>query len=102
MSMYALHPQPIAGAKARNLPISGTSATLDLENGKWFRLVSTGDCYIRLQKQAAGAAVAATSTDILLPAGSPMILAMNQWDRITSITVSGSGVLSALEVQGGM
>lgn len=102
MSMMALHPQPIANAQAQNKAITGTSSNLDLQMGRTYRVICNVDAYIRPQKQSLAAVQPATVADILLPAGSPMILVSNQWDRLAAITATGSGVLSALEVQGGL
>ena len=64
------------------LSVSAALASpLVLVQGKAYRIISDGDFYMKLSKGV----VAATNTDIYVPAGTPVIVLMAGWTHVNTL-----------------
>jgi hypothetical protein len=105
MSLFlSLNPQPVfnvgsTSGQGSNSAISTTSANIAVSPGNAYRLIANSDCYFRVSKAANTPIVAATTQDVFLPKGSPMVLIASDWDQISAIAATGTGTLGVMRVQ---
>ena len=85
--------QPITN---QNVTTSGTSAVITNATGtqiRILRLAATADTYI-----AIGAAPTATTSDLIIPAGTIDYINVPASTKVAGLQVSGAGVLSVTEM----